>query len=93
VTDSLELVKSLLKTRFSAGVATDWEGLERFLDHPRFPNRRAELREELSRAIREHLISPAELERLTSIDQDEQADVDRFLIDELWVPLFGPELP
>lgn len=73
------------------GVATDLESLERFLRDPNFPDREKTFKTELADSIINHRIDPEEFENLTSIDQDEQEDVDAFLTDEIWKPLYGDE--
>lgn len=83
------LLAHVLGTRFVQGVAFEWDDLFRFLRAPEFPGREATLRRELAEAILGHLVSPAEFEHLTAIDQASQAAVDDFLRVELWAPLFG----
>jgi hypothetical protein len=85
------ILKRILGARFSAGVATDLESLRKFLRDPNFPEREKAFRAELADAILNHTITPKEFEKLTSIDQDEQEDVDAFLTDEIWRPLYGGE--
>ena len=67
------------------------DDLYRFLNHPNFPNRAREFKEELADAILNHQITPQEFQRLTSTDQDSQEDVDQFLIEEIWNELYGNE--
>jgi hypothetical protein len=85
------ILKELLETTFSMGVETDWEDLRRYLKDPSFPDRESSFKAELADAISNHTISPEEFEKLTAIDQDEQEDVDAFLTDEIWKPLYGDE--
>jgi hypothetical protein len=61
-------LQNVLVTMFSQGVATDWEALDRYLNHPRFPTRATGFKRELADAILNHTISPKEFERLTVID-------------------------
>lgn len=86
------ILKRLLETTFSMGVETDWDDLKRFLKDPNFPDREKTFKNELADAITDHKISPEEFEDLTAIDQDEQEDVDEFLIEEIWKPLYGDEI-
>lgn len=85
------LLRHVLATRFTAGVHVDWDGLLRFLRDPHFPDRERTFKGELADAIREHRITPAEFERITSIDQDSQSDVDSFLVEEVWRQLYPDE--
>lgn len=85
------ILRSLLETTFSQGVETDWDDLHRFLNDPSFPDRASEFKRELSDAILNHRILPHEFERLTAIDQESQEDVDMFLTDEIWIPLYDDE--
>ena len=84
-------LRTVLETEFSQGVATDWDALDRYLNHPRFPNRARDFKRELADAILNHTLSPKEFECLTVIDKDSQEDVDGFLLEELWMPLFPDE--
>lgn len=85
------ILEELLETTFSMGVETDWEDLRRYLKEPDFPDREKLFKNELADAITNHTISPEKFEKLTAIDQDEQEDVDAFLTDEIWKPLYGNE--
>ena len=87
------LLNNILETRFTQGCGSDWVSLRAFLEHPKFPGRAKEFKQQLADAIVNHGISPAEFEELTSIDQDEQADVDQFLLEELWENLYDGEDP
>jgi hypothetical protein len=83
-----ELLADVLAGHFTAGVATDFDDLTRFLRPPRFPGREEALRLALAEAIVHHRLTRKDFEALTAIDWDTQADVDRFLLEELWEPLF-----
>ena len=85
------ILKGLLETTFSQGVQTDWDDLRRFLNLPEFSDRARKFKRELADTILNHKISPQEFERLTAIDQDTQEDVDKFLIEEIWKPLYKDE--
>ena len=85
------LLEGVLATEFSQDIATDWDGLQRFLNHPNFPNRAREFKQELADAILNHRITPDKFERLTALDQDSQEDVDEFLIEEIWNQLYPNE--
>jgi hypothetical protein len=84
-------LKRVIETQFTQGVATDFDGLRRFLEHPEFPDRAREFKAELADAILNHRISPKEFEDLTAMDQDSQEDVDDFLTKELWATLYPNE--
>lgn len=66
------------------------ESLQRTLNHPRFPGRGDQFKQELATAILHRTISPEEYERLTDAAYDDQKDVDRELHD-LWQHLYGNE--
>jgi hypothetical protein len=85
------ILTHLLQCYFSAGVAFTWTELRRYLKHPKAPDRWEDLRLELEDALTQNKITPAEFEQLTSCDQDTQADVDAFLLKEIWEPLFGDQ--
>ncbi|MDM7920751.1 MAG: hypothetical protein QUS14_00510 [Pyrinomonadaceae bacterium] len=85
------ILKRILQTRFSQGVETDWDGLDRFLNHPEFPTRARDFRRELADAILNHTISPEEFEELTAIDRESQDDVDSFLREEVWEQMYENE--
>lgn len=86
-----ELLRHVLETRFCAGVHVGWDELVRFLYAPWFPGRAEAFKAALRDAIVHHRLSPAEFEKLTSVDQDTQEDVDRFLTAELWEQLYPGE--
>lgn len=83
------LLKQILSTRFSLGVATDWADLRRFLTSPSFPEREQLFKAELLNAIQGRTITPEDFEELTGIDQDSQDDVTSFLVEEIWEHLYG----
>ena len=85
------VLRRVLETRFTQGVATDWDDLLSFLNHPGFPGRAREFKKELADAILHHRITPLEFEDLTAIDRDSQEDVDQFLIEEIWNQLYPNE--
>lgn len=77
-------LRRLLQTHFRQGLGASADELRAYVgeDDDAF-------RAELARAIRGSEITPAELERLTDVDQDAQEDVDRFLLEQIWEPLYG----
>jgi hypothetical protein len=84
-------LKRILQTRFTQGVETDWDGIDRFLNHPDFPRRAREFKRELADAILNHRLTPKDFEDLTAIDKERQEDVDAFLRDEIWEQLYEDE--
>ncbi len=88
-----ELLGYTLKTHFNVNaMGSDWlEGLQSFLNHPRFPGRAEQFKQELTEAILLHTVTPESLERITGISYDEQEEVESFLR-ETWQDLYGDEL-
>ncbi|MDE2400004.1 MAG: hypothetical protein KGL67_03315 [Patescibacteria group bacterium] len=84
-------LKRILKTEFKQGLGPNWNGIKQYLNYPKFPSRAKNFKLELADAILNHSISREEFELLTAVDQDTQADVDQFLIEEIWKPLYGDE--
>jgi hypothetical protein len=78
-------LRRLLSTRFVQGLGASAAELRAYVGD----DDDGAFRAELARAIRDSEISPAEYERLTACDLDAQADVDRFLVEEIWRPLYG----
>lgn len=64
--------------------------IKRFLNHPDFPGRNEQFKQELANAILHHAITPEEYERLTDAAYDEQESVDGELY-TLWQHLYGDE--
>lgn len=88
-----ELLKYILETHCHVEYFTDdWESVKRFLNHPNFPDRNNQFKKQLADAITNSLISPADLEKLTAEEFETQEEVDKFLTNEIWQPLYGNEL-
>lgn len=85
------ILERILQTRFTQGVDTDWDGIDRFLNHPEFPTRARDFRRELADAILNHTITPEDFLALTAIDKESQEDVDAFLREEIWDQMYENE--
>ena len=85
------ILKYILQSYFTAGVETDYEDIKRYLNNPNFPTRARNFKAELADAILNHTVSPEDYERTTSVDQDSQEDVDKFLTTDIWNPLYNNE--
>jgi hypothetical protein len=87
-----DLLTDVFETYFGADYfINDWERLREFLNHPNFPSRAAEFKRDLANAMKNKEITPKVLEHLTDIDYEAQEEVDEFLINEIWKPLYGDE--
>lgn len=87
-----ELLTDTLHTFFDVnGFGEGWlEDLQSYLNHPRFPDRAKQFKQELAEAILHHTVTPEILEDLTGISYDEQEEVESFLR-ETWEDLYGDE--
>lgn len=81
----------ILSAYFDVDVVTNYQSMKRFLQHPNFPNRNDGFRKELASAIIYHKITPKIYEDLTNHDLETQEEVNEFLINEIWKPLYGDE--
>ncbi len=84
-------LKNRLETTFCVDGLVNWEMIKQSLRHPDFPNREKEFKKELVDAIKNQTINLKEFEKLTGIDYEMQDEVDEFLINEIWKPLYGDE--
>ncbi|MEO6590667.1 MAG: hypothetical protein ABIP06_15330 [Pyrinomonadaceae bacterium] len=87
----MNLLRDTIKRHFNANYTSSTETLLRELESPTFPNRKQEFREQLAEAIKNSLISNSELEKLTDDEYENQEEVNEFLINEIWKPLYGNE--
>lgn len=86
-----ELLANVLETYCHTETGSDSViRMRDFLNHPRFPGRNEQFKQELAESILYHTISPKEYERLTDAAYDEQESIDRELR-ELWQHLYGDE--
>lgn len=85
------ILNHFLKTTFSVEGSSDYESVKRVLNHPNFPNREKEFKEELVNAILKQPISTEEFEKLTDIDFETQDEIREYLLTEIWQPLYGDE--
>ncbi len=85
------LLERILENRFYAEAVEDYDSLKNFLTHPKFPNRAIEFKRELADAILNHKITPELYENLTNHELENQQEVDEFLKNEIWQPLYGNE--
>ncbi len=86
-----DLLNTIIENRFYAGAVYDYENLMKFLLHQDFPNRNSEFKKELLEAIQSSNISIDKFENLTGIDYETQKEVNEFLTNEIWKPLYGDE--
>jgi hypothetical protein len=89
--DDDSLLKDILQSFFTAGVEADYGEINQYLNNPDFPTRARKFKAELANVILNHTLTPEEFEELTAVDQDSQADVDKFLTTEIWNPLYNNE--
>lgn len=80
-----------LRLYFHVEVTQDIDELNSFLNSKNFPKRNEEFRKELLQKINNSEVSVNEFEKLTGIDYESQEEVNEFLIDEIWKPLYGDE--
>jgi hypothetical protein len=85
------LLKYILEAYFTAGVESDYDEINGYLNNSNFPARARAFKKELADAILNHTITPEEFETVTAVDQDSQEDVDTFLKTQLWDPLYNNE--
>lgn len=87
-----ELLTLILENHFNVnGMGEGWLGsLQRTLNHPRFPNRATQFKQELAEAILHQTVTPAQYERLTGAAYDTPEEVEGFLR-EVWQHLYGDE--
>lgn len=87
-----ELLTSVFSRYFGANYFTDdFNVLRKELGNPNHPNRASDFKHQLAKAINYNLITPEILNNLTKIDYETQEEVDDFLINEIWKPLYGDE--
>ncbi len=78
------LLKKILETEFCQGSVTDWDEIKRITTDPHF-------KKELRDAILNSLITPKEFEELTSVEREDQAEVNKFLKEIIWDRLYPNE--
>ena len=86
-----ELLEHILKTRFYAEAVENYDSLKRFLQHIDFPDREAELKQQLAEAISRSTINPKRYEKLTGHELETQEEINEFLKTDIWQPLYGDE--
>jgi hypothetical protein len=87
-----DLLTDVFETYFGANYfINDWERLKEFLNHPNFPDRADKFKRDFANALKNKEITPKVLENLTDIDYETQEEVDEFLTNEIWKPLYGDE--
>jgi hypothetical protein len=69
----------------------DWQRVKEFLNHQSFPNRNSKFKQELAETISNHSLSTKELDLLTANELETQEEVNEFLLNEIWKPLYGDE--
>lgn len=63
--------------------------VETYISNANVPDRRQNLKEELRETINKNVTSPREFEQLTADELETQEEVNEFLINEIWKPLYG----
>jgi hypothetical protein len=86
-----KLLEHILETRFYAEAVENYDSLTKYLRHPNFPNREKEFRQQITEAITKSTISPERYEKLTGHELETQKEVNEFLLNEIWKPLYSSE--
>jgi hypothetical protein len=84
-------LEHVLKLFFYAEHGLDITDVKEYLDNLDFTERKVIFKYELANAILTQSISINRFEQLTGIDYETQKEVDEFLIEQIWKPLYGDE--
>lgn len=87
-----ELLAHVLKTYCNINYSTDdwYVSVKRMLNHPDFPGKAAEFRNQLAEAILHSTITPKQFEKLTDEEFDTPEELEERLR-ELWCELYADE--
>jgi hypothetical protein len=82
-----------LECEFNVDVVTNHEELKRIrTDSTFFPNaNRSEFRKNLVETIIENKLTPSIYEYLTNHELETQKEVNEFLVEQIWKPIYGDE--
>lgn len=64
---------------------------KKYINNPNVSERKSEFKKQLRVAILNNSVTPKLFERITSEELDTQEEVNSFLINEIWKPLYGDE--
>lgn len=81
----------ILECKFNVDVATNYDEIKSYIKDPKFPSRDVEFRNDLASTILNHSITPKIYEDLTDAELETQEEVDEFLINNIWQPLYDGE--
>jgi hypothetical protein len=81
----------ILENYFNIDIETNYESIGKYIKNPEFPGRDEKFKGQLARAILNNEITPEIYEDLTDAELETQEEVDKFLIDEIWKPIYGDE--
>ena len=84
-------LEKVLFNRFDVDVVPDYDDLKNYLNNPEFPERGENFKHELADAVLNNKLTPERYEKLTNHESETQEEVNRFLISEIWQPLYGDE--
>lgn len=91
MTKDIYNLKDVLKRHFNVNYRSDSQTILREVVTDKFPNRRNQFKKELLSAMKTNLISVEEFNKLTDDELETQDEVNRFLENEIWQPLYKDE--